>query len=222
MSKVQEVSPQEKRNAELASELNKLCKDYASSNSDLRDKLNLLTIDTVREFKVMKDNKESGKALLVYLPQQFHFHQPQAVLRLMQEFQKKKGMTVFMTAKRTVVHPRSGYKQKIPRSRTLTAVYEALLDDLIAPSDIMGKRTRHRLGGSIVLKVELDEENRGFLAPRLDAVKTVYRELTKKELSFDFVKERCYAIIPKVKKRKTTDKKRNRKERRQEKAPTAE
>ena len=208
---------QDKRNKELASELNKMTKDYASSNSDLRDKLNLLTIDQVREFQVKKDNKDSGKAVLVYLPQPFHHYQPEAVVRLMQEFQKKKGVQVFMTAKRTIIHPRSGYKQKIPRSRTLTSVYEALLDDLVSPSVLLGKKVRHNLGGHAVWKVQLNEENRSFLEPRLDAIKTIYREVTKRDLAFEFVKERCYAVIPKVKKRKENDKKKNRRERRKDK-----
>jgi small subunit ribosomal protein S7e len=214
MSSTKEKTPQQIREEQLVSEVNKIIKDYANSNSELRDLLNQLSIQKVREFSVSENNKSVGKALLVYLPFAFHQKQPQAVVRLMSEIRKKKSVQVFMTAQRTIVHPRSGYKQKIPRSRTLTAVYESLLDDLISPADILGKRIRHRLGGSQVMKIQLNVDNKGFLQPRLAAIKQIYMGLTKRELSFEFVEESNYMIIPKLKKR-TFRKKKNRKERRE-------
>ena len=216
MKSAKEKTPQEIREEQLVSEVNKIIKDYANSNSELRDLLNQLTIQKVREFSLSENNKVVGKALLVYLPFAFHKKQPQAVVRLMSEIKKKKSVQVFMTASRTVIHPRSGYKQKIPRSRTLTAVYENLLDDLISPANILGKRIRHRLGGHQIWKIQLNVDNKGFLQPRLTAIKQIYKSLTKRELAFDFVEETNYMIIPKLKTRNFRNKKKmNRKERRQ-------
>lgn len=42
-------------------------------------------------------------------------------------------------------------------SRTLTAVHNAILDDLCYPAEIVGKRTRVRLDGSHLIKVHLDK-----------------------------------------------------------------
>merc|ERR1712080_296088 len=41
-------------------------------------------------------------------------------------------------------------KQKRPRSRTLVAVHNAILDDLVYPAEIVGKRIRIRLGYAFV------------------------------------------------------------------------
>jgi small subunit ribosomal protein S7e len=219
MNSAKEKTPQEIREEQLVSEVNKIIKDYANSNSELRDLLNQLTIQKVKEFSVKENNKVVGKALLVYLPFAFHKKQPQAVVRLMSEIKKKKSVQVFMTALRTVVHPRSGYKQKIPRSRTLTAVYESLLDDLISPADILGKRIRHQLGGNQAWKVQLNVDNKGFLQPRLSAIRQIYAGLTKRNLVFEFIEEPNYKIIPKLKTKSYDRKKMNRKERRKADKP---
>lgn len=42
-------------------------------------------------------------------------------------------------------------------SRTLTAVYDALLEDLVYPVEIVGKRIRIKLDGTQLIKVHLDK-----------------------------------------------------------------
>jgi hypothetical protein len=39
------------------------------------------------------------------------------------------------------------------RSRTLTAVHEAMLEDLVMPAEIAGRRIRCRIDGSKIMKV---------------------------------------------------------------------
>ena len=47
--------------------------------------------------------------------------------------------------------------QKRPISRTLTAVHEDTLNDLVYPAEIVGKRIRIKLDGSRLVKVHLDK-----------------------------------------------------------------
>ncbi|KFY06346.1 hypothetical protein V491_08689, partial [Pseudogymnoascus sp. VKM F-3775] len=76
--------------------------------------------------------------------------------------------------------------QKRPRSRTLTAVHDAILGDLVFPVEIVGKRLRTKEDGSKVLKVILDEKERGGVDYRLDTYSEVYRRLTGRGVNFEF------------------------------------
>lgn len=81
----------------------------------------------------------------------------------MRELEKKfSGRHVVFCAERKILpKPRRGRpdpnKQKRPRSRTLTAVYDNILDDLVFPAEIVGKRIRVKLDGSQLIKVHLDK-----------------------------------------------------------------
>lgn len=81
---------------------------------------------------------------------------------------------------------RTSQTQKRPRSRTLTAVHDAILTDLVYPVEIVGKRIRTKEDGSKLLKVVLDEKERGGVDYRLDTYSEVYRRLTGRFVGFEF------------------------------------
>ena len=81
---------------------------------------------------------------------------------------------------------RTNQTQKRPQSRTLTAVHDAILTDLVFPVEIVGKRLRTREDGSKILKVVLDEKERGGVDYRLDTYSEVYKRLTGKGVNFEF------------------------------------
>ena len=59
-----------------------------------------------------------------------------------------------MVASRRIVRPpKKGSAAQRPRSRTLTTVHEAMLEDVVVPAEIIGKRVRYHLDGSKIIKV---------------------------------------------------------------------
>merc|ERR1712115_527935 len=77
-------------------------------------------------------------------------------------------------------------KQKRPISRTLVAVHTAILDDLVYPAEIVGKRQRVRLDGSRLHKIHLDKNQQTNIEHKMDTFAAVYKKLTGKEVTFEF------------------------------------
>ena len=78
-------------------------------------------------------------------------------LRLTRELEKKFAdrHVIFVAQRRMLRKPTrtSRVQQKRPRSRTLTSVHDKILEDLVFPTEIVGKRTRVAVDGSKLLKV---------------------------------------------------------------------
>lgn len=60
---------------------------------------------------------------------------------------------VLVATRRIVRPPKKGSAVQRPRTRTLTAVHDAMLEDVVYPAEIVGKRVRYRLDGSKIIKV---------------------------------------------------------------------
>ncbi|EFE35639.1 uncharacterized protein ARB_05683 [Trichophyton benhamiae CBS 112371] len=120
------------------------------------------------------------------------FHKIQQ--RLTRELEKKFSdrQVIIIASRRILPRPkrsttaRTSQTQKRPRSRTLTAVHEAILSDIVYPVEIVGKRVRTKEDGSKLLKVVLHEKERGGVDHRLDAYGEVYRKLTGRGVAFEF------------------------------------
>ncbi|XP_070556832.1 small ribosomal subunit protein eS7 [Ptychodera flava] len=157
-------------------------------NSDLKAQLRELWITAAKEIEV----GSSKKAIIIFVPvpQQKAFQKIQT--RLVRELEKKFSgkHVVFIAQRRILPKPtrktRSKNKQKRPRSRTLTAVHDTILEDLVFPSEIVGKRIRIKLDGSRLIKVHLDKNQQTNVEHKTDTFSAVYKKLTGKDVNFEF------------------------------------
>lgn len=81
------------------------------------------------------------------------------------------------------------FKQKILTkivifSRTLTAVYDALLEDLVYPVEIVGKRVRVKLDSSQLIKVHLDKSEQTNIEHKVFFLFFRVEELKNREFVF--------------------------------------
>merc|ERR1712216_885821 len=109
--------------------------------------------------------------------------------RLIRELEKKfQKKTVNIVANRTIMDKdfrRKGIAVR-PRNRTLTAVHDSILEDVVAPTEIVGKRTRITADGKKTIRISLDKKDKEAAEDKLHVFSAVYRQLTNKEASFDF------------------------------------
>ncbi|KAH6915212.1 40S ribosomal protein S7 [Coprinopsis sp. MPI-PUGE-AT-0042] len=160
--------------------------DLENNVPELKSELRVLQISAAREVDV----RGGKKAIVIFVPvpQLKAFHKVQQ--RLTRELEKKFSdrHVVFVAQRRMLRKPTrtSRVVQKRPRSRTLTSVHEKILEDLVFPTEIVGKRTRISVDGSKLLKVFLDSKDATSLEYKLDSFSSVYRRLTGKEVVFEF------------------------------------
>ncbi|KAK3516798.1 hypothetical protein QTP70_023670 [Hemibagrus guttatus] len=157
-------------------------------NSDLKAQLRELNITAAKEIEV----GGSRKAIIIFVPvpQLKAFQKIQ--VRLVRELEKKFSgkHVVFIAQRRILPKPtrksRTKNKQKRPRSRTLTAVHDAILEDLVYPSEIVGKRIRVKLDSSRLIKVHLDKAQQNNVEHKVETFAGVYKKLTGKDVVFEF------------------------------------
>ncbi|GAK67718.1 40S ribosomal protein S7 [Moesziomyces antarcticus] len=160
--------------------------DLESNVSELKAELRPLQISCAKEIEV----KGGKKAIVIFvpMPQLKAFHKIQQ--RLTRELEKKFSdrHVVFVGQRRILGKPsrKNRNQQPRPHSRTLTAVHESILEDLVYPSEITGKRTRVATDGSRLVKCFLDSKDATSLEYKLDSFSSVYKKLTGRDVSFQF------------------------------------
>ncbi len=157
------------------------------SQAALKDALSRLTVTNVREVEAA-----GRKATILFVPFPQLAGWRKIAKHVVDELEKKlAGSHVLIIANRTMVSAeawsRSGKTSGVrPRSRSLKAVQEALLDDICFPSEIVGKRIRVKADGSKVLKVLLNPKDAVALGDKTETFRAVYAKLTNKPVVFEF------------------------------------
>ena len=160
--------------------------DMQASNAELGADLRLLQIYGAKEVELGGSRK--AIVLSVPVPQLKAWRSIQ--LRVVRELEKKFGdrQVIVIGYRRILAKPKHGAanKQARPRSRTLTSVHEAWLEDMVYPTEIVGKRTRVKTDGRRTIKVLLDPKDQTALESKIDTFAAVYRKLTGKDVVFEF------------------------------------
>merc|ERR1712113_503293 len=158
-----------------------------SPSSDIKSEVRDIYINGAKEMDVGRNNK----AIVVHFPFRVWKTVQKVQGRLIRELEKKfsKKRLVFV-ANRTILDKnfrRKGLKVR-PRSRTLTSVHESILEDVVGPTEIFGKRTRISVDGTKVMKVYLDskDKDKENVEAKLETFAAVYKKLTNKETVFTF------------------------------------
>ncbi|XP_063218346.1 small ribosomal subunit protein eS7 [Bacillus rossius redtenbacheri] len=156
-------------------------------NSDLKAQLRELYITKAKEIEL-----NGKKSIIIYVPMPKLKEFQKIQTRLVRELEKKfSGKHVVFVGERKILpkptrKTRTKNKQKRPRSRTLTAVYDAILEDLVFPAEIVGKRIRVKLDGSQLIKVHLDKNQQTNIEHKVETFASVYKKLTGRDVTFEF------------------------------------
>jgi len=160
--------------------------DLENNSAELKQELRELVFVSAREVDV-----GNGKiAIVIFVPVPLLSQFQRIQVRLVRELEKKfSGRHVLIVAQRRILKRetrRSRAKQPRPRSRTLTAVHDALLEDIAFPTEIVGKRIRYRQDGSKLIKVHLDKKEENNTEHKIGTLTSVYKKLTGKDVVFEF------------------------------------
>ncbi|CAE8591509.1 unnamed protein product, partial [Polarella glacialis] len=153
-----------------------------SPSSDLKADIRDVYISSAKEVEVGK----AGAAIVVHVPFRVWKTVRKIQGRLIRELEKKFAKrSIILVANRTILDlnfKRKGLKVR-PRSRTLTAVHESILEDVVGPTEIVGKRTRISVDGTKLMKIYLDpkDKDKENVEAKLNTYAAVYKKLTTKD-----------------------------------------
>merc|ERR1712232_391232 len=159
---------------------------YDLESGDLKQDLKYLFIVAAKEITVVPGKS----AIVVVIPFRLLNNFRRIHTRLVHELEKKFAKNVVIIAQRRILQKPGRNnrvkRQKRPNSRTLTSVHNEMLEDIVFPAEITGKRLRYKIDGAKQLKVHLDKRDQQTMEEKLDTFSAVYRKLTSKDTVFTF------------------------------------
>ena len=144
-----------------------------SPSCDFKAELREVYITHATEIEVVSKGQTTA-AVIIHVPFRAWTFCKKIQARLIKELEKKFARKhVVLVANRTILDKdfrRKGLKVR-PRSRTLTSVHESILEDIVGPSEIVGKRTRLGCDGSKIMKILLDPRDKELMVLRVSGSK---------------------------------------------------
>ena len=160
--------------------------EIAKKTKDLAEPLKTFKMTAAKEVEVEGDKK----AIIVFVPYKLFKAFRMIQTRLTTELEKKfEGRPVVFIAQRTILakNYRRAHKfqGKRPHAYTLTAVHNAIIDDLVYPCECVGKHTHISCTNGNYIKVFLGAQGQQEVENKLPALSTIYRKLTSKNIQFE-------------------------------------
>ena len=178
---------------ELDEEVAKLIYDYEmqlKEDSTIKKDIVKIFISSVEEFHVTERNGQQARCILIRIPYKSLDAFRNIRNSVVSHLERKLNCFVFVVAIRKILSKRvktPGVKKR-PISRTLTHVYNCLLEDVTLPSSIVGRQIRVHTDGTQTTKIFLDPLDKDKVEDKLDAMSEAYRRVTSKKVKFLFAR----------------------------------
>lgn len=161
--------------------------EIAKKTKDLAEPLKTFKMTAAKEVEIEGDKK----AIIVFVPYKLFKAFRMIQTRLTTELEKKfEGRPVVFIAQRTILSKNyrraHKFQGKRPLAYTLTAVHNAIIDDLVYPCECVGKHTHISCTNGNYIKVFLGAQGQQEVENKLPALSTIYRKLTSKNIQFEF------------------------------------
>ena len=175
---------------EIEEETAKVLTAFEQSNKEIQKDMRLVYINSVQEVEYETDSGAMSKYILVRIPYKSLQFYRKVSSAMIEHLEEKFSSTVIVVTNRTIDSKRkiSHPSQKRPRSRTLKAVHAAILNDIVTPSSIVGRRTRVSQQTGITHTVYLDPLDKMLVEDKLGAMSDAYASLTTHRVQFEFAK----------------------------------
>lgn len=157
--------------------------DLEVNNKDLKTDLQPLKFTAAQEIAIKKTDK---KAIVIFVPLIHIGNVQRSHTRLVRELEKKYSKHIIIVGQRKAETRKMSKMIKREYKHTLTAVHEALLEDVCFPVEVVAKRTRVRADGKITQRVFLDPKEEDAYKHKLATFDRVYKMLTGKRVKYQF------------------------------------
>lgn len=152
---------------------------------ELKKSLEAIKIENGAELPTT-DNK---KCYLVHVSSTSQDALNKAHSNMVKKLEQKLGHSVVIVPARKRINGNLYRKyrgKKVPRTETLTYVYDALLQDVVYPAAVIGKRIRYPKTKARSFKVIVDKTDKDTIDYKLNAITASYKALTNRDLTVEF------------------------------------
>ena len=194
---------------ELEEDTAKTLTAFENKEKDIQKDLRMVYLNSVKECEFEDKDGSNKKYYLITIPYRSMQFYKKVQNQMIDHLEAKFQWPVIVIVNRTIDSKRkiSHASQKRPRSRTLKAVHAAILNDVVVPSSIVGRRSRVSQQTGFTATVYLDPLDRQLVDEKLDAIADAYAKLTTHKITLEFAKPTNFQKkkLEKINERKSRD-----------------